>query len=224
MAKILLIEDDKMLNSTMIKFLDNHGHETTASFNGEEAYELMYHSTFDLIISDIMMPVVDGYEFLETIRQTKTEVPIIFMSANDDLKSKQKGYQLGVDDYIVKPVDLDELLLKIGAILRRAKINHTKQISVGNLKIDVEERIATVNDEEITLTTREFDILFKLLSYPKKTFTRSKLMEEFWDIETESSTRTVDVYITKLRDKFSHCSDFEIQTVHGLGYKAVFTC
>ncbi len=221
MIKILILEDDVLLNKSISKFLDNNGYNVVSCFNAEEAYDVLYEGAFDLIISDIMMPKIDGFEFLETIRSVNSEIPIIFMSANDDLNAKQKGYRLGVDDYLVKPVDFDELLLKIGAILRRLKIANTKQLVVGSVVLNVEERLVKLNDEEINLTAREFDILFKLLSYPKKTFTRAKLMDEFWDLETGSSSRAVDVYITKLRDKFSQCEDFEIQTVHGLGYKVV---
>lgn len=221
MVKILVLEDDILLNKSITTFLKKNGFDTKSCLNAEEAYDLMYENIFDLIISDIMMPKIDGFEFLETVRETNKEIPILFMSAREDFQSKQKGYNLGVDDYLVKPVNLDELLLKIGALLRRFKIVNEKELIVGSLKLNIEERIASIDENEIPLTVREFDILFKLLSYPKKTFTRSKLMEEFWDIETLSSSRTVDVYITKLRDKFSKCSDFEIQTVHGLGYKAV---
>ena len=135
--------------------------------------------------------------------------------------SKRMGYGVGIDDYMVKPIDLDELLLKIGALLRRAKIQSSRKITIGSLILDAEEHTAYYKDEEIQLTVREFDIIFKMLSYPKKTFTRSQLMDEFWDVDTNSSTRTVDVYMTKLREKFSECDEFEIVTVHGLGYKAV---
>lgn len=221
MIKILLVEDDVLLNKSVVTFLSKNGFEVMSVFNADEAYDLMYTNVFDLIISDIKMPKIDGFEFLETIRDFNKEIPVLFMSANDDFMSKEKGYKLGVDDYLVKPVNLDELLLKIGAIFRRAKISNTKKLVFGDLVINLEERIVTLNEEEIPLTVREFDILSKLLSFPKKTFTRAKLMEEFWDIESQTSSRTVDVYITKLREKFSECDVFEIQTVHGLGYKAV---
>ncbi|MFV0344502.1 MAG: response regulator transcription factor [Anaerocolumna sp.] len=221
MAKILILEDDILLNKTVTKFLNNNGYEVVSCFDGEEAYDILQNNIFDLILSDIMMPNVDGFEFLETIREFNKEIPIIFMSADDDFDAKQKGYRLGVDDYLVKPVNLEEMSLKIGAILRRLKVATTKKLVIGEVTLNTEERFVTLKGEEINLTVREFDILFKLLSYPKKTFTRAKLMEEFWDIESESSSRTVDVYIAKLRDKFSDCDDFEIQTVHGLGYKAV---
>ena len=182
----------------------------------------MYGGTiFDLIISDIMMPDIDGFEFAKTVRELDQDIPILFMTARDDFASKQRGFRTGVDDYMVKPVDLDELLLRIGALLRRAKIASNKKLSVGNFMMDAEERTAYLGEEEIPLTKREFDLLYKLLSYPKKTFTRFQLMDEFWDADSASGPRTVDVYMTKLRSKLAGCKDFEIVTVHGLGYKAV---
>lgn len=221
MFKILVVEDDKDLNKTVCAYLKQHGYEAVGCLEANEAYNEMYGNVFDLIISDIMMPKVDGFEFAETVRSINKEIPILFMTARDDFRSKQRGYGVGIDDYMVKPVDLDELLLKIGALLRRAKIASSKKIVLNSLTLDAEERSASLDGEDIPLTVREFDILYKLLSYPKKTFTRTQLMEEFWDADSSSSSRTVDVYITKLRDKFSECEDFEIVTVHGLGYKAV---
>lgn len=217
MFKILVVEDDKDLNKTVCAYLKQHGYEAVGCLEANEAYNEMYGNIFDLIISDIMMPKIDGFEFAETVRSINREIPILFMTARDDFRSKQRGYGVG----IVKPVDLDELLLKIGALLRRAKIASSKKIALNTLTLDAEERSAVLDGEDIPLTVREFDILYKLLSYPKKTFTRSQLMEEFWDADSSSGSRTVDVYITKLRDKFSECGDFEIVTVHGLGYKAV---
>jgi DNA-binding response OmpR family regulator len=143
------------------------------------------------------------------------------MTARDDFASKQKGFKSGIDDYLVKPVDLDELLLHIGALLRRAKIANSRKLEIGRLTLDADERTAYLGEEEISLTVREFNLIYKLLSYPKKTFTRSQLMDEFWDGDTSSGLRTVDVYMTKLRNKFADCEEFEIVTVHGLGYKAV---
>ncbi len=221
MLKILIVEDDKELNSTVCSFLNQCGYEAIGCLNPNEAYDMMYDDVFDLIISDIMMPGIDGFEFAKNIRNTNEEIPILFMTARDDLSAKQRGYRVGIDDYMVKPIDLDELVLRIGALLRRAKINSNHQINIGDFTMDADEHTAYLNDEEISLTTREFNILYKLLSYPKKTFTRSQLMNEFWDIDTLSSSRTVDVYMTKLRAKLANCSDFEIVTVHGLGYKAV---
>lgn len=221
MFTILVVEDDSDLNKTVCAYLKQHGYEAVGCFEANEAYNAMYGNVFDLIISDIMMPKIDGFEFAETVRSINKEIPILFMTARDDLRSKQRGYGVGIDDYMVKPVDLDELLLKIGALLRRAKIASSKKIVLNSLILDAEERSAMLDGEDIPMTVREFDILYKLLSYPKKTFTRSQLMEEFWDVDSSSGSRTVDVYITKLRDKFSECGDFEIVTVHGLGYKAV---
>ncbi len=143
------------------------------------------------------------------------------MTARDDFASKQRGFKVGIDDYMIKPIDLDELLLHIGALMRRANIASSRKLTVGKLTLDADERSATLDGEEIPLTVREFNLLYKLLSYPKKTFTRQALMDEFWDMASGTGSRTVDVYMTKLRDKFSECHDFEIVTVHGLGYKAV---
>ncbi len=221
MAKILVLEDDKELNGTVCAFLGKNGFECFGCLNPNDAYDVLYENPIDLIISDIMMPVVDGFEFARSVRDINKEIPIIFMTARDDFLSKRIGYSAGIDDYMVKPVDLDELLLRIGALLRRAKIVSSKKLEIGNLVLDADEYSAYYNGEEITLTVREFNIAFKLLSYPKKTFTRSQLMDEFWDVDTNSSTRTVDVYMTKIRDKFSACTEFEFVTVHGLGYKAV---
>ena len=221
MTKILIVEDDRDLNKTICSYLMRNGFETIGCLDADDAYDKIYDHHFDLIISDIMMPNVDGFEFVETIRGINQGIPILFMSARDDIFSKQRGYLLGIDDYMVKPINLDELLLKIGALLRRAKISSSKQLTVGNLTLNLEERTAVLKNEEIPMTVRESNLLYKLLSHPKKTFTRSQLMNEFWDADTMSSSRTVDVYITKLRDKFSACDDFEIVTVHGLGYKAV---
>ena len=168
-----------------------------------------------------MMPGTDGFQFASQVRSVSPTIPLLFISALDDIKSKHKGFQLGIDDYMVKPIEFDEMIMRIKAILRRTGIAQSKRLVIGSTVLDREERSAYVDGVEISLTPREFDIVFKLLSYPKKTFSRQAIMDEFWDSETTSSTRTVDVYVTKLRDKFSLSKDFEIQTVHGLGYKAV---
>lgn len=221
MFKILVVEDDRELNKAVCSFLKQNRYEALGCLSANEAYDAMYGNLFDLIISDIMMPKIDGYEFAETVRSLNEEIPILFMTARDDFASKQRGFRVGIDDYMIKPIDLDELLLRIGALMRRAKIASSKKITIGNLSLDAEERTAILAEEEIPLTTREFNLIYKLLSYPKKTFTRSQLMDEFWDTETASGPRVVDVYMTKLRDKFEKCDEFEIVTVHGLGYKAV---
>lgn len=221
MFKILVVEDDKELNQSVCSFLNQSGYEATGVLNANDAYDAMYGNTFDLIVSDVMMPGIDGFEFAKTVRGLDENIPILFMTARDDFTSKQRGYRVGIDDYMVKPVDLDELFLRIGALLRRAKIASSRRLEIGALILDADEHTAYLGESEVPLTMREFNILYKLLSYPKKTFTRTQLMDEFWDVDSSSAPRAVDVYMTKLRDKFSACDDFQIVTVHGLGYKAV---
>ncbi|MBQ9926796.1 MAG: response regulator transcription factor [Lachnospiraceae bacterium] len=222
MFRILVVEDDKELNRTVCSFLNHRGYEATGCLNATDAYDALADKMFDLIVSDIMMPGIDGFEFASNVRELNEDIPILFMTARDDIASKQRGFRIGVDDYMVKPIDLDELFLRIGALLRRAKIAASRKLEIGSFVMDADEHTAYLNDEEISLTNREFSILYKLLSYPKKTFTRTQLMDEFWDADTETAPRAVDVYMTKLRQKLSDCNDFEIVTVHGLGYKAVF--
>lgn len=221
MFKILVVEDDRELNRTVCAHLSRNGYEPVGCLSASEAYDAMYGNLFDCILSDIMMPGVDGFEFAETVRGLNPEIPLLLMTARDDFAAKQRGFHAGVDDFMVKPIDLDELVLRIEALLRRARIASSRRLTVGSLLLDAEERTAYVNGAEVPLTVREFNLLYKLLSYPKKTFTRAQLMDEFWDAGSTSGSRTVDVYMTRLRDKFSGCPDFEIVTVHGLGYKAV---
>ena len=217
----MVVEDDRELNKTVSSFLNRSGYQAVGCLNTNQAYDALYEQVFDLIVSDIMMPDVDGFEFARNVRELNEEIPILFMSARDDIASKQRGFRIGVDDYMVKPIDLDELFLRIGALLRRAKIASSKKLEIGSLVMDADERTAYLGDKEIPLTNREFGILYKLLSYPKKTFTRTQLMDEFWDVDTQTAPRAVDVYMTKLRSKLADCPDLEIKTVHGLGYKAV---
>ncbi len=221
MFKILVVEDDRELNRSVCRYLNGVGYEATGVLGAEEAYDTMYETTFDLIVSDVMMPHIDGFEFVKTVRSLNVDIPILFMTARDDFASKQRGFRVGIDDYMVKPIDLDELFLRIGALLRRAKIAASRRLTVGRFSMDMDEQTAYLGEEEISLTRREFNLLYKLLSYPKKTFTRTQLMDEFWDADTASGPRTVDVYMTKLRAKLAACAEFEIVTVHGLGYKAV---
>lgn len=221
MAKILLVEDDKELNDLVSTYLQDNGYEVTSEFDGMKALKTFNEQNFDLVLTDIMMPVVDGFALAEKIRQKNKVIPIVFMTARDDKPSKQLGYHLGIDDYITKPFDIDELVMKVGAILRRSKIIESNKITIGNLTLDKDEHTAYVSGNELNLTVREFDLLFKLLSNPKKTYTRSALMDEFWDYDSSATSRTVDVYMAKLREKTAECDGFEIVTVHGLGYKVV---
>lgn len=222
MFKVLVVDDDRDLNRAVCSYLNQNGYDAVSCLSADEAYDAMYGGgLLDLIISDIMMPGIDGFEFAKTVRGLNQEIPILFMTARDDFAAKQRGFKAGIDDYMIKPIDLDELLLRIGALLRRAKIAASREVTIGGLMLNADEHTAYLEGEEIPLTAREFNLIYKLLSYPKKTFTRSQLMDEFWDSASASGPRTVDVYMTKLRDKFSNCSEFEIVTVHGLGYKAV---
>lgn len=221
MFQILVVEDDRELNRTVCSFLNRNGYQAIGCLSAEEAYDALYGGVFDLIVSDIMMPGTDGFVFAQNVREMNAEIPILFMTARDDLASKQRGFRIGIDDYMVKPIDLDELILRIGALLRRAKIAAAKKLEIGSFVMDADEHTAYLAGEEISLTNREFSILYKLLSYPKKTFTRMQLMDEFWDADTETAPRAVDVYMTKLRAKLAGCEEFELKTVHGLGYKAV---
>ena len=221
MFKILVVEDDRDLNRTVCSFLNHSGYEAIGCLNASDAYDALYANMFDLIVSDIMMPGIDGFEFAKNVRTLNQDIPILFMTARDDIASKQRGFRIGVDDYMVKPIDLDELFLRIGALLRRAKFATSRKLEAGAFGLDADEHTAYLGDEEINLTNREFSILYKLLSYPQKTFTRTQLMDEFWDADTAPAPRAVDVYMTKLRSKLAECKDFEIVTVHGLGYKVV---
>lgn len=221
MIRILVVEDDTQLNHIVCTHLNDNGYSAKGCSNPQEAYDLMYGSMFDLIISDVMMPGIDGYEFAETVRRVNPTIPILFMTALDDIASKRRGFRVGIDDYMVKPINMDELLMRVCALLRRANIASEKKLTVGRFVMNADANTASLGGEEIPLTLREFNILFKLLSYPNKTFSRGQLMDEFWGIDSDASLRAVDVYIAKLRDKLSACEDFKITTVHGLGYKAV---
>ncbi|MCM1513733.1 MAG: response regulator transcription factor [Anaeroplasma bactoclasticum] len=221
MIQILLVEDDQDLNQLIAYYLKRAHYEVTICVNGMEALKMILSSHFDLVISDIMMPGMDGFGLATKIREIDHMIPILFISALEDQTSKKRGFQLGIDDYLVKPFDIDELVFRVEALLRRAKLMIHQKISIGNLILDKEEHMAYVNGEELALTVREFDLLFRLLSTPKKTFTRSNLMEEFWGFDSSATSRTVDVYMAKLREKTKDCNGFDIVTVHGLGYKAV---
>ena len=221
MTKILIAEDDRDLNAYVSVSLNNYGYEVKACFDGVQALEEWEKAKYDLLLTDIMMPRLDGFSLTQKLRGKGDQTPVIFMSAKDDKPSKMLGYNLGIDDYVTKPFDMDELIMKINAVLRRASIDSKKELTVGNFCMNLDERSASVDGKEISLTVREFDLLFKMLSYPKKTFTRSALMDEFWDYDSSATSRTVDVYMAKLREKTATCTGFEIVTVHGLGYKAV---
>lgn len=221
MVCILLVEDDIQFNRIVCSYLSDNGYSVVGCHSAAEALEKMETLSFDVIISDIMMKDVDGFEFAEQVRGINKDIPILFLTARDDLQSKERGYRIGIDDYLVKPIEMKEMLLRIEAIMRRANIANKKKITVGDLELDSLESAAYLKGRDLGLSVKEFNILFKFLSYPKHTFTRTQLMNEFWGYESDSAPRTVDVCITKLRGKIAECKDVEIVTVHGLGYKAV---
>ena len=221
MVRILVVEDDRALNGLVSSSLRDNGYEVKSCYDGVQALNELENAHYSMIITDIMMPRMDGFELAQSVRILDKTTPIIFMSAKDDKPSKLYGYKLGIDDYVTKPFDVDVLVMKVSAILRRAQIESEKSLTIQNLTMNADERVCSIDGVEIALTVREFDILFKLLSYPKKTFTRSALMEEFWDYDSSATSRTVDVYIAKIREKTKNATGFEIQTIHGLGYKVV---
>ena len=221
MINILVVEDDIKLNKVVRTVLLQNGFDADMALNGQSALEMFKEKHYDIIISDIMMPEMDGYELAENIRAINANIPIMFMTAVDDFDAKKKGFMLGIDDYMVKPIDTAELVLRVGALLRRSQIVSERKIVVGDTTLVYDSLTAVMPDGEIELPQKEFYILYKLLSYPGKIFTRSQLMEEFWGADSDSVERTVDVHITRIRDKFKSSEDFEIVTIRGLGYKAV---
>lgn len=221
MINILVVEDDEKLNQIICAYLSRNNYQAKGCKNPIEAYDLLYSQTYDLIISDIMMPKINGFDFAREIRQKNPAIPILFITALDDFASKQKGFYAGIDDYMVKPIDMDELILRVGALLRRSHIKNENRLEIGDLVLVRDEMAAYVGGQEVSILPREFNILYKMLSHPKKIFTRSDLLDEYWGMTNDTGLRTVDVYITKLRKAFAHCKSFEIVTVHGFGYKAV---
>ena len=223
LVKILVVEDDRNFNDLIATILRQNGYTVQGAENPPAAYDLLQSEQFDLVLSDIMMPQVDGYQFAQELRRTDPSIPLLFITARDDIASKEKGFNSGIDDYMVKPINFNELLLRIKALLRRAKITADNLLIVGNLTLNNEAITAQVNHQTVDVTVREFQILYKLLSYPDHAFSRAELINEFWDLASDTSMRAVDVYITKLREKFKAADGFTIKTIHGLGYKAVLT-
>ena len=223
MVNILVVEDDEKLNRIICDYLAKTNYSPHGCFDPTQAYDLLFKGTYDLIISDIMMPKINGFEFVKEIRSQNPSIPIMVITALDDITSKQKGFYAGIDDYMVKPVDMDELVLRVEALLRRAMLNKKNRLEIGELTLVRDEMAAYVNGEEIPIMPKEFNVLYKLLSHPKKIYTRSELIDEYYGTANDTGLRTVDVYITKLRKEFAHCKSFEIVTVHGFGYKAVLT-
>lgn len=219
MVTILVVEDDKNLQRLMETVLKNNGYNVLLGKNGLKALDIIDKKHIDLMISDIMMPGMDGYSLVESLRQANYNLPILLVTAKESFEDKRKGFNLGVDDYMVKPIDMDEMILRVEALLRRSKIINENRLTIGDIEIDYNTLIVSRAEESLELPKKEFDILFKLLSYPKQIFTRQQIMDEIWGIDSETDERTVDVHIKRLRDKLIDFKEFEIITVRGLGYK-----
>ena len=221
MFHILVVEDNDNTRKLMQAVLSQNGYEPIPARDGVEALEVLDHKHVDLIVLDIMMPRMGGYEFTETLRASGCEIPILMVTAKEKPADKHKGFLIGTDDYMVKPVDEEEMLLRIAALLRRSRIVNEHRLEIGATVLDYDSLTVTSDLGVVELPKKEFMLLFKLLSYPNKIFTRRQLMDEIWDMDSESDERTVDVHINRLRDRFRKSEDFEIVTVRGLGYKAV---
>lgn len=222
MFTILVVEDDASLNKMICAKLSREQFKAIAAFDGEEALEIMDREHIDLIISDIMMPKMDGYELTKLLRNTKYYLPILMITAKSQLEDMEKGFVAGTDDYMIKPVNLKEMILRVKALLRRAQLENKKHIAIGNTELDYAGLTVTVDGVTHEMPPKEFYLLFKLLNNPNKIFTRLELLDEIWGIDSDTDERNVDAHIKKLRKKFEGQSDFEIITVRGLGYKAVF--
>ena len=221
MVHILVVDDDKNTRMYFGAVLENNGYTVTVANNGEEALDVMGKEHIDLVVLDVMMPQMDGYEFTKTLRECDNNLPILMVSAKQMPTDKNKGFAAGTDDYMTKPVNQDEFLYRIKALLRRAKIANERKIVVGNVVIDYDSLTVTREDEIQELPQKEFLLLYKLLSYPGKIFTRIQLMDEIWGADSETGWETVTVHIGRLRKRFEGWSEFEIESVRGLGYKAV---
>jgi len=220
MFNILVVDDNENIRNLIIMKLQVEGYHTFPAADGEEALEVMDHEHIDLMIADIMMPKLDGYELTADLRSSKYILPILMITSKERIEDKKKGFRAGTDDYMVKPIDFDEMMLRVEALLRRAKINNEKKLSMGEVTLDYDTLTVNTGSEEIILPQKEFYLLFKLLSYPKKIFTRRDLMDEIWGLDSDTDERTVDVHIKRLREKFDHLTAFKIVTIRGLGYKA----
>lgn len=221
MFKILVVEDNKNLRKLMITYLKRNNYETFEAEDGEIALDVLEKTHIDLIITDIMMPNMDGYELTSELRQANYMIPILMITAKESIDDKRQGFLLGVDDYMVKPIDMDEMILRVGVLLRRANIVNQRKLKVKDIVLSYDEYTLTKGKEVYQVPQKEFQVLYKLLSYPNKIFTRQELIDEIWGLESDSEQRTVDVHIKRLREKFDKYDEFKIVTIRGIGYKAI---
>ncbi len=220
MFNILVVEDDRNLNKLICAVLKQNGYHVFRAEDGEEALFLLSHEHIDLVVSDIMMPNMNGFRLTEELRKAGYNLPILMVTVKDSFEDKQRSFLSGADDYMVKPIDLNEMILRVGALLRRAQVSNEHKLVIGDVELDYDTLIVSRNGESIVLPPKEFYLLFKLLSYPKQIFTRRQLMDEIWGVDSEADERTVDVHIKRLREHFGPWPEFDIVTVRGLGYKA----
>lgn len=223
MFNILVAEDNEKLRDLFVTVLDKNGYNVFGAVDGQDALDIMESNYVDLIISDIMMPNVDGYELTKQLREARFDVPILFITAKDLFEDKEKGFYLGIDDYMVKPIDVNEMLLRVKALLRRAKLTSEKKITIENVVFSYDSFTVSIDDIEDKLPQKEFALIYKLLSNPNRVFTKQDLMEEIWGLDSDSDEKTVTVHINRLRERFKNITGFSIVTMRGLGYKAVIT-
>ena len=221
MLKILIAEDDRELRQLFSHVLTRNGYAVKSVSNGKEALDAMDNDYFDLVITDIMMPVLDGYELVRQLRDTGNITPVLMITAKDAFDDMSQGFVSGTDDYMVKPVNVNEMLLRVKALLRRAQMINDRRQVVGNTVMELDSLTVTTDTESMVLPQKEFMLLYKMLSYPGKIFTRNQLMDEIWGYDNESDTHTVDVHIGRLRERFRNNTDFKIVTMRGVGYKVV---
>lgn len=219
MATVLVVEDDRNMRLLTSARLKDYYSVATAC-DGEEALEIIHKGGVDLVISDIMMPNMDGYELLKVLREEGFNMPFLFLTAKENSSDMEKGYALGTDDYITKPFSSDELLWRVKALLRRANINHEKRINVGRITVDSEKYAVYSDSEYVELPKKEFDLLFKLLSYPEQIFSKEQILNSVWGITSESGEETIKTHISRIRNRLKNMSEINIQTIKGLGYKA----
>ena len=221
MKKILIAEDERELSALFSKVLTKNGYFTKCVENGMEALKALNEDFYDLIISDIMMPVMDGYELIKSLREQGNPTPVIIITAKDAFDDMQRGFLLGSDEYMVKPVNVNEMVLRVGALIRRTQMMNEHRLIIGNTRLELDSLIVTTPEESIVLPQKEFMILYKMASFMGKIFTRNQLMEDIWGYDKETDTHTVDVHIGRLRERFRDNKDFKIVTIRGVGYKVV---
>ena len=221
MLRILIAEDDRELRQLFQHVLMKNGYAVTGVADGKEALDAIDKGYYDLIISDIMMPVMDGYELVSSLRQAGINTPVMMITAKDAFDDMRLGFLSGTDDYMVKPVNVNEMVLRVGALLRRAQMINDRRQTIGNTVLECDSLTVTCNGESMVLPQKEFMLLYKMASFPGRIFTRQQLMDDIWGYDSDSDTHTVDVHIGRLRDRFKDNSDFKIVTIRGVGYKVV---